>query len=54
MTAHVGLPCLRLIRWSVARFELGDLAIGEFVRITLNSEHYQPLGIHNEFILFND
>ena len=45
MTAHVGLPCLRLIRWSVAGFELGDLAVGEFVRIHLNSEHYQQLGI---------
>lgn len=45
MTAHVGLPCLRLIRWSVAGFELGDLAVGEFVRVHLNSEHYQQLGI---------
>ncbi|WP_201596831.1 pseudouridine synthase [Psychrobacter vallis] len=45
MTAHVGLPCLRLIRWSVAGFELGDLAVGEFVRIHLNSAHYQQLGI---------
>ena len=45
MTAHVGLPCLRLIRWSVAGFELGDLAVGEFVRIHLNKEHYQQLGI---------
>ncbi len=45
MTAHVGLPCLRLIRWSVADFELGDLAVGEFVRIHLSSEHYQQLGI---------
>ena len=45
MTAHVGLPCLRLIRWSVAGFELGDLAVGESVNIELNSEHYQQLGI---------
>ena len=45
MTAHVGLPCLRLIRWSVAGFELDDLAVGEFVRIHLSSEHYQQLGI---------
>ncbi len=45
MSAHVGLPCLRLIRWSVAGFELGDLGVGEFVRIHLNSEHYQQLGI---------
>ncbi|NYR08910.1 pseudouridine synthase [Psychrobacter sp. BI730] len=45
MTAHVGLPCLRLIRWSVAGFELGDLAVGEFVRVHLTSEHFRQLGI---------
>lgn len=45
MTAHVGLPCLRLIRWSVAGFELGSLAVGEFVRIHLNSERCLQLGI---------
>ncbi|GAA0800359.1 pseudouridine synthase [Psychrobacter piscatorii] len=45
MTAHVGLPCLRLIRWSVAGFELGDIVVGEFVRIHLTSDHYQQLGI---------
>ena len=45
MTAQVGLPCLRLIRWSVAGFELGDLAVGEFVRIHLTNERCQQLGI---------
>ncbi|WP_201600422.1 pseudouridine synthase [Psychrobacter submarinus] len=45
MTAHVGLPCLRLIRWSVAGFDLGTLASGEFVRIYLNAERCQQLGI---------
>ena len=45
MTAQVGLPCLRLIRWAVAGFELGDLAVGEFVRIHLNNERCQQLGI---------
>ena len=45
MTAHIGLPCLRLIRWSVAGFELGELGVGEFVRIHLNSEHCQQLGM---------
>ena len=45
MTAHVGLPCLRLIRWSVAGFELGELGVGEFVRIHLSSEHCKKLGI---------
>ncbi|KAF0569823.1 Ribosomal large subunit pseudouridine synthase E [Psychrobacter nivimaris] len=47
MTAHVGLPCLRLIRWSVAGFELGELAIGESVRVHLTSEHCRQLGISN-------
>jgi 23S rRNA pseudouridine2457 synthase len=45
MTAHVGLPCLRLIRWSVAGFELGSLAVGEFLRIHLNTERCRQLGI---------
>ncbi|MGE6474770.1 pseudouridine synthase [Psychrobacter sp. NPDC078631] len=45
MTAHVGLPCLRLIRWSVAGFELGELAVGESVRVHLTSEHSRQLGI---------
>ena len=45
MTAHVGLPCLRLIRWSVAGFELGSLGVGEFVRIHLNSDRCRQLGI---------
>lgn len=45
MTAHVGLPCLRLIRWSVAGFELGDLAVGTFVRVHLNAQRRQQLGL---------
>lgn len=45
MTAHVGLPCLRLIRWSVAGFELGSLGVGEFVRIHLSCERCQQLGV---------
>lgn len=47
MSAQVGLPCLRLIRWSVAGFELGSIAVGEFVRVHLNSEHCRQLGIIN-------
>ncbi|MCH1783336.1 pseudouridine synthase [Psychrobacter glaciei] len=47
MTAHVGLPCLRLIRWSVAGFELGELAVGEFVRIHLDSAKLRDLGVSN-------
>ena len=45
MSAHVGLPCLRLIRWSVAGFELGDLAVGESMRVQLSQEQCQRLGI---------
>lgn len=45
MTAHVGLPCLRLIRWSVAGFELGDLAVGDSITLVLNKAHYRHLGI---------
>lgn len=45
MTAHVGLPCLRLIRWSAAGFELGDLSVGEFVRVHLNKSRLAQLGI---------
>ena len=45
MTAHVGLPCLRLIRWSVAGFELGSLGVGEFVRIHLSRERCQQLDV---------
>lgn len=45
MTAHVGLPCLRLIRWSVAGFELGQLAVGAFVRVHLNAARLRQLGL---------
>ena len=47
MTAHVGLPCLRLIRWSVAGFELGSLPVGDSISILLNNTHYRQLGISN-------
>lgn len=45
MTAHVGLPCLRLIRWSVAGFVLGSLGVGEFVRVHLTNEDCRRLGV---------
>nr|WP_131668780.1 pseudouridine synthase [Psychrobacter pygoscelis] len=45
MTAHVGLPCLRLIRWSVAGFELGQLEVGAFVRVHLNAARLRQLGL---------
>lgn len=46
MTAHVGLPCLRLIRMASSGFELADLAVGEFRQILLNSSQLQQLGIN--------
>ncbi|MFW2589166.1 pseudouridine synthase [Sagittula sp. SSi028] len=33
MTAHVGLPCLRLVRWSVGDWSLETLAPGEWREI---------------------
>lgn len=47
MTAHVDLPCLRLIRWSVAGFELGSLPVGDSISMVLNKTHYRQLGISN-------
>lgn len=38
MTASVGLPCLRLIRWQVAEFTLGELSLGEWQELTLNRQ----------------
>jgi len=33
MTAHVGLPCLRLVRWSVGEWSLEGLAPGQWCQI---------------------
>jgi len=30
MTAHVGLPCLRLVRWSIGDWSVAGLAPGEW------------------------
>lgn len=45
MTAHVGLPCLRLIRIASSGFELGHLAVGEYRQILLNNQQLQQLGM---------
>ncbi len=36
MTAAVGLPTLRLVRTAVGDWDLGELAPGEFTRLTIN------------------
>jgi len=37
MTAKVGFPALRLVRWSVGEWSLGELQPGQFVEIPPNS-----------------
>lgn len=37
MTAHVGLPCLRLVRWSVGALHLDDLAPGLWREVDPNA-----------------
>lgn len=45
MTAHVGLPCLRLIRVASSGFQLGELAVGESQRLILSDSELAKLGI---------
>lgn len=45
MTAHVGLPCLRLIRVASSGFYLNDIAVGKQRRINLNEADLVRLGI---------
>lgn len=46
MTAHVGLPCLRLIRVASSGFELGDLPVGTAKKINLSSGDLSRLGVN--------
>lgn len=46
MTAHVGLPCLRLIRHRIAGFELGGLGVGESKLFTPSIEELKEFGIY--------
>lgn len=43
MVAHVGLPCLRLIRYRVGRWTLGDLAVGQWQRLQLSDQQLSAL-----------
>lgn len=43
MTAHAGLPCLRLIRHAVGECTLGDLAVGQSMTLHLNDKQTKAL-----------
>lgn len=43
MVAHVGLPCLRLIRYQVGPWTLDDLAVGQWRSLKLNNQQRQAL-----------
>ena len=45
MTAHVGLPCLRLIRMASSGFELGNLPVGASKQILLSAQELKRLGV---------
>lgn len=45
MVAHVGLPCLRLIRYGVGSWTLDGLAVGESCTLMLNKQDVKRLGI---------
>lgn len=45
MTAHVGLPCLRLVRMASSGFKLGELKVGEWREVRLAKEDLERLGI---------
>lgn len=45
MTAHVGLPCLRLIRMASSGFSLGELAVGEQRCLTLSPADLKRLNV---------
>ena len=39
MTAHIGFPTLRLIRYKIGNWSLDDLASGEYLSINMGVEH---------------
>ena len=45
MTAHAGLPCLRLVRVASSGFALADLAVGQWREVTLTKSDFERLGV---------
>ncbi len=45
MTAHVDLPCLRLIRYQIGDWTLGNLGIGEYRQIILSRQDLIKFGL---------
>ncbi|MFB6349003.1 pseudouridine synthase [Moraxella sp. ZJ142] len=47
MLAQVGLPCLRLIRYQVGQWQLGNLAVGESRTLHISDDQLLKLGVND-------
>ena len=45
MTAHVGFPTLRLIRWSIGEMDAQGMKAGDLIEL-IAEEAYDKLGLH--------
>lgn len=45
MTAHVGLPCLRLIRYQIGDWKLDNLNVGEYRKIILSRQDLRKFSL---------